>query len=122
MKTPKLKACDVFMPLWKWDGIVIVGGQSCDFAAWAKRSLDANITTADHATGHGYVEMGKPWLIWLESIENIPSLAHEALHVTAGVLEARGIWHHESSEEAYTYTMEHIIRTALSTKRWRACR
>lgn len=120
--TRTLKACDVPMPLWKWDGIVLVGGQSADFTAWAKRSLAVDIETRDHAAGHAHVEMGKPWLIWLEALANVPTLAHEALHVTAGVLEARGLKHHESSEEAYTYTMEHIMRTVLDAKKWRVCR
>lgn len=117
-----MKTIDVMLDPWKWQGCVLVGGRSSDFSEWAKRCVGCEIETADHAAGHAYVEIGKPWLLWVESLKNIPALAHEALHVTSGILEARGLKHTEASEEAYTYTMEHIIRASLDAKKWREVR
>lgn len=117
-----MKSIDVNLDIWKWQGCVLVGGTSADFAAWAKKYLGADITTNAGAAGHAYVEYGKPWLIWVESLKNIPTLAHEALHATAGILEGRGLKYDGASEEAYTYTMEHIIRQTLAAKRWRQVR
>jgi hypothetical protein len=105
---------------WKWEGTVLVGGTSREFAAFAKKQIDADITTGDGAAGHAYVEYGKPWLLWVESLTDVAALAHEALHVAAGVLECRGLKHTDASEEAYTYTMEHIMRTALACRQWKA--
>lgn len=115
-----MKVIDVALDVWKWQGLVCVGGTSEEFRAYAKKSVDADITTGAHACGHAYVEYGKPWLLWVESLKNIPALSHEALHVTAGILEARGLTFSTSSEEAYTYTMEFIIRKALTAKKWQA--
>jgi hypothetical protein len=117
-----VKTIDVDLDIWKWQGCVCVGGTSADFAAWAKKFIDADITTGSNAAGHAYVAYGKPWLLWVESLKNVAALAHEALHVAAGVLEARGLKHGDQSEEAYTYTMEHIIRRTLAAKKWTKAR
>lgn len=111
-----MKVIEIGLMPWKWQGAVLVGGTSTEFAAWAKTYADADIETGSNAAGHAYVEYGKPWLLWVESLENIPALAHEALHVTNGVLEGRGLKPCEASEEAYTYTMEDILRQTLSAK------
>lgn len=113
-----MKSIDVNLAVWKWEGIVLAGGTSADFKAFAKRHIDADIETGAHAAGHAYVEYGKPWLLWVESLSDLPSLAHEALHVAAGVLEGRGCEYNKGSEEAFTYTMEHIIRATLAAKKW----
>lgn len=105
---------------WKWEGAVCVGGTSADFVRFAKKWIDVDVISGEHAAGHAYVGYGKPWLLWVESLKNVPALAHEALHVTAGILEARGLKHSADSEEAYTYTMEEIIRNTLTAKKWKA--
>jgi hypothetical protein len=107
---------------WKWDGAVVVGGTPAEFRAWAKRYIDAEIDNGPNSAGHAYVYYGKPFLIWVESLKNIPALAHEAMHIAHGVLEGRGVKHNESSEEAYTYTMEDLIRQVLTAKKWRTVR
>ena len=104
---------------WKWEGCVLVGGTSAEFAVWAKKYIDADIETGTNAAVHAHVAYGKPWLLWVATLRDVPALAHEALHVAAGVLEGRGMKFTADSEEAYTYTMEHIIREVLACKRWR---
>lgn len=108
-----MKSLDISLDIWKWQGCVLQGGTSAEFTAWAKREFDMCIESGEHAAGHAHVEMSKPWLVWVESLDNAPTLAHEALHVAGGVLEARGLKYSEASEEAYTYTMEFIMRRAL---------
>lgn len=117
-----MKAIDVTLAIWKWQGVVLIGGTSAEFATWAKKYINADITTGSNAAGHAYVEYGQPWLLWVESLKNVPAIAHEALHIAAGVLEARGLKYNAGSEEAYTYTMEFILSAVLSAKRWRHIR
>lgn len=114
-----MKSIDIEFVTWKWQGCVVVGGTSAEFSTFAKKTFGVDICSHEGACGHAYVEIGKPWLLWLDSIANVPALAHEALHIAAGVLEARGLKYTEASEEAYTYTMEHIIRETLAAKKWR---
>ncbi len=111
----------ITLTLWKWEGVILAGGTPADFAKWAKRYIDADISPQGGAMGHAYVEMDKPWLLWLGDIKDVATLAHEALHITSGVLEARGLKHTDASEEAYTYTMEAIVRAVATAKqsKWR---
>lgn len=106
------------LSLWKWEGVVAVGGTIAEFVAFAREKGATKIEDTTHTCGRAYVEMGVPWLLWVETLDDLPSLAHEALHVASGVLEARGLKHVAESEEAYTYTMEGIIRAALSAREW----
>lgn len=117
-----MKYLDITFVTWKWQGRVLVGGTFEDFKRYAKRWIDADVLGGENSCGHAYVAYGQPWLLWVESLKNVPALAHEALHVTTGVLEGRGLKHTAESEEAYTYTMEQILREVLTAKRWRQAR
>lgn len=110
------------LSLWKWEGVVLVGGKPSDFKAYCEREIHASPEVAEHSAGHAYVEYGKPWVVWVESLDNVPTLAHEVFHVTTGVLEARGLSLSSASEEAYTYTLEAILRATLEKGGWRAVR
>lgn len=107
----------MLMP-WKWQGAVVRGGTPADFARWVKTYLGADINVHENNEARAYVQIGHPWVIWVRSTENIPALAHEALHVAAGVLESRGLKFSNDSEEAYAYTVEDIMRRTLKAK-WR---
>lgn len=113
-----MKIMRIFLPLWKWEGAVLHGGTSQDFAQWAKKHLDADITPGANAAGYAYLAYGIPWALWVEDIKNVPNLAHEVFHITTGLLEARGLTLSNASEEAYTYTLEHILLRVLSNKKW----
>ena len=117
-----MKCKRIELTIWKWDGLVASGGRPSDFQALVKRIADHDITVGDNSAGHAFVAYGKPWLLWVQDIKDVPALAHEALHVAAGVIESRGMKHTPESEEAYTYTMEHIIRCGLSRKGWASSR
>lgn len=49
--------------------------------------------------------------------EELPTLAHEALHLTGHVLRTAGVAHTLETEEAYTYYMGWIIRESLKAMR-----
>lgn len=115
----RLKRKDIFLPLWKWGGVVLYGGNSQMFVTWAKLAMGAEPQVDSHACGHAYLEAGKPWLLWVENLTDVAALAHEALHITFGLLEARGLKPTVESEEAYTYTMEQIVRETLSRDGWK---
>lgn len=114
-----MKFIVVELSLWKWQGVLAVGGTSADFAAFAKtQDIDDIDANPSEEAGRAYVRLGKPFLMWVESLDNVPALAHEALHVASGILEARGLKHVAESEEAYTYTMEALLRMATTVKEW----
>ena len=56
-------------------------------------------------------------IIWLEhyahSVSEFGLLVHELLHLTFGVLDDLGFELHDSSEEAYTYYMQHLTMQCL---------
>lgn len=120
--TNSMTFIDITLDIWKWQGAVFVGGSSADFKRLVKRDFDMDIETGSNAAAHAHVEYGKPWVIWVESLKNIPAIAHEALHIAGGVLEARGLKYNEGSEEAYTYTMEFILERTLTAKKWTTVR
>jgi hypothetical protein len=107
---------------WKWEGLVVLGGTVDDYRAHVKRELHVDLDPGAHAAGHSYVEYGKPFAMWVERADNLPAIAHEAFHVTSGVLEGRGLKHTAESEEAYTYTMERLIAHCVNRSGWRAVR
>lgn len=111
-----MKGLLVHLDIWKWDGVVLVGGTSTDFTTYAKAEHNLTIESNEFAMGHAYVQPGTVWLLWVTSLDDLAALAHEALHVVSGILESRGLTHDGASEEAYTYTMEYIIRTTLTAK------
>lgn len=117
-----MKYIDVSLSIWKWEGRILIGGSPSDAKKHAKAFADAEANIGEHAAGHAFVEYGKPWLLWLASLDDIPALSHEAFHITSGVLEARGLRLTDASEEAYTYTMEAIVRAAVTAKGWRKTR
>ena len=119
-----MKVLTVKLMPWKWQGLVFVGGLVDEYRAAIKRDIGADASVGSNSAGHAYVEYGKPFAIWVESLKDVPCLAHEALHVTNGILEARGLKPTSESEEAYTYTMEDILKQVLDAKpsAWRTVR
>lgn len=53
---------------------------------------------------------GWPMAIYVHSLKDHPTIAHEALHATYSICNFVGIPLSDSSEEAYTYLLEYIIR------------
>lgn len=110
----------VSLSIWQWDGAIIRGSWDA-YRAWAQKSSNAEPSVFDDGgeapAGHAWVQAGRPWLLWTETADPAV-LAHEALHVTAGVLGARGLSFTPESEEAYTYTMMAIMAEAISAKGW----
>lgn len=113
-----MRFLELTLSVWKWEGVVFVGGSPSEYEAHAREEFGVNANVGSQSLGHTYVEYGKPWLLWVQSLDRVATLAHEALHVTSGVLEARGLKHTPESEEAYTYTMEAIINATLTAKKW----
>jgi len=113
-----MKAKTVTLDPWKWQGVLVTGCSGEQFAALVKRDIGASVGLGVHSQGHAYVEYGKPWYLWVDSIDDVPGLAHEAFHITSGVLEGRGLSMSRESEEAYTYTMEALLRAALDKRGW----
>lgn len=114
-----MKALTLRLDPWKWMGVVLVGGTPDQARAWLKKETGIEPNIGAHAVGHAYVNYGQPWLLWMDSADDVATLAHEALHIASGVLEHRGLKFTADSEEAYTYTMEFIVRAVRSCRNWR---
>lgn len=54
------------------------------------------------------------YYLFIQSVENIPLIAHEVLHMIFDMLESKGLELNSGSEEAYTYSFEYWMGTVLS--------
>lgn len=116
-----MKVKVINLAIWKWDGTVVVCEDRRDYERFALAE-GVTLDQYDHSNGHAYVEDAKPWLLWIPKIEMVPELVHEAVHIACGVLDARGMTHRRESEEAYCYTIEHIVRNTLNPDGWSSVR
>ena len=117
-----MKAKTIELVPWKWQGVLVAGGTIEQFSALVKRDTGAEIDASPYSAGRAYVAYGMPWYLWVESIDDVASLAHEAFHIVSGVLQARGLKLSRKSEEAYTYTLSHIMTHAVNRKGWERVR
>ena len=115
-----MKSKIITMQPWGWDGNLVIGGDPSIFSPKMIREL--GLHEYDGALkglgGWTWLPLGGSWVIWLETITNIPVLAHEGFHMVSGVLETRGLIHTKESEEAYAYTLQSFLEQALSKKGW----
>jgi hypothetical protein len=117
-----MKALLIDLPLWVWAGELVTGGTADDFRDYVKHLIGETPQVGTFSYGHSFMVADKPWFIWVRQAPDPPTLAHEALHIVGGVLEMRGLrWSHDS-EEAYAYTLAHIVRAAASPKGWQTIR
>lgn len=107
---------------WKWDWCVFHGGTPADFAAAVSKQLGAEVKPITDAQGQCYIEEGKPVMVWVEALSDIPTLSHELIHGVFGMLNARGLTHTRESEEAFCYTHEALLRAILANRKWLVCR
>lgn len=113
MKQPKHISLGPF----NWDGFVFLGGTEADVHKWFHKHLKIDfsegIRPEHQINGLAWVEANQPWYIWVKDPHNVPTLAHEALHITARVLRDRGLSLTVESEEAYTYVLGSIMSQSL---------
>jgi hypothetical protein len=120
-KKPKpLRYRQIIVCPWAWDGFVIEGGTTESVNKLMKEMTNGADVQFDTAAGNGFAftQPGKPWLIWVETLDDVAVLAHEALHATFAILRRAGMEFSHDSEEAYTYTMTDILDRALYKKGW----
>lgn len=88
---------------------------------WIKKKFKATDEVSRGANGRCFclehTDGTQVHIIWMEKwnsdIRDFGLLAHEVLHLTIGVLDDLGFRLHESSEEAYTYYLQHLISQCL---------
>jgi hypothetical protein len=103
---------------WKWEVVIFVGGKPAEVEREVRR-IGIDIQSGelrDGSTGHTWMLIGAPAVLWVRTLRDIPTLAHECYHVVHGMLEGRGVKSCEASEEAFTYTLESLMRGILSCK------
>jgi hypothetical protein len=104
------------VPIWNWDVVAFYGTDK----AQLQRTLQPLGIACDcpSAIGHTWVVEDTPVVLWVKDIADTPTLAHEAMHAVFGMLAARGLKHSAESEEAYTYTVSHILES-LRKGKWK---
>lgn len=61
---------------------------------------------------------GKPVMVWVHDIRDVATLVHELIHAVWGMMRYRGVTYNHEGEEAYTYTLESLLRKILAQKKW----
>lgn len=109
------------MDLWGWDGAIVVGGTFHKLTIFLREYIQEAPLVIGQPPPIGYCHLvpAKPWVMWVESLKDPTIVAHEALHITCGVLDSRGVRLVMESEEAFTYTMQHVMRMAYEKKGWK---
>jgi hypothetical protein len=108
---------------WKWEVCFIQGGTEAQVTKYVQeQGWDGDVSMQDGAMGHCWVRLGSPVVVWVQSVRDVPSLVHEIMHAVFGMFEARGLKHSRESEEAYTYTVEDLLRRVLEAKKWATLR
>jgi hypothetical protein len=105
---------------WKWDVVVCVGPYQGQFLVEARKLGYPEIETSDGAMGRTLFASDRVAMVWVKSLRHRPELVHEALHVVTEVLLARGLRLDASSEEAFCYTQEGLVRAIWDCKEWKA--
>lgn len=103
---------------WKWEVGIFHGGTGREFAALVKRLADADVGEISGAQGYCFIEDGKPVMVWVHSLADVPTLVHELIHATFGLMRLRGMTYSADGEEAYTYTLEALLRHILNQRKW----
>lgn len=55
-------------------------------------------------------------VLWVRNLKDIPTLAHEILHLVFNVLTEKGLEYNLGSEESYTYLMGFIMDQILNDR------
>ena len=121
-KCTEMRGATFILVPWKWETIVLVGGCEHQVDGFVTQFGMTTGAVTESSVGHTFVYAGQPIVMWVKSLKHIPELCHEVLHVVFGALEARGMTHCESSEEAYAYTAEALLNQILECKKWRIVR
>jgi hypothetical protein len=107
---------DVQIPLWKGQLFVMVGGtvEELELAleGWGYDMPVDGVVGKFWFGGHA-----KPFMVWVRDFD-IPVLVHELEHAVFMLLDTRGLKHCDDSEEAYTYTVEALLRQVLKSDDW----
>lgn len=103
---------------WRKDLVVLHGGSQQQLADIIRADLSALYVPNEHTRGHVFLYEGKPYVLWVAHLEDVLSVVHEAQHVTFAVLRSRGIRPGAATEEAFAYTLEHIVGLVLDHRDW----
>jgi hypothetical protein len=109
-------------PPYKNDVLAVVGAVP---ARWLREQLTAldvhggaDLIAVDHCEARLWFANNAPVFMWLRSLDSVPVIAHETLHVAAGVLRNRGVTLSAESEEAFTYLQEYICAQLCDADGW----
>lgn len=97
--------------------ILFYYGDGKEFERFAKKKFDLDIE-ANGLLGITSFDDDLPTIVWVNKIENVPTICHELLHAVSHILRSRGVEHIKETEEVYAYTMSELLRRILSTKKW----
>jgi hypothetical protein len=119
MRTRPLREVVALAIPWKWEVAVLQGGTPTQIERYVRANgWTGDFTLLESHIGHCWVQDGMPVIVWVHAIADVPTLVHELMHAVFGMFAARGLKHGPDSEEAYTYTVEDLLRRVLRAQRW----
>lgn len=110
-----MKYKKISLDLWRWQGAAYSGGTEEKFLRGLPFSHNLE---PQGAVGMGIVNPGYPWALWVKDIYDPSTIAHEAFHIVAKVLDFKGLSLCEHSEESYAYTLDYIMDQVCDPKGW----
>lgn len=120
MKQPPLRRASFMLEPWRAEVVVLHGGTEGALQAYMRATYDITYTPDDNTAGHAFMFNGKPAIVWVYALDDVPILMHELSHVVFAVLRSRGMRTGAATEEAFTYTLECLVRLVLEQDAWTA--
>ena len=118
----KRKAKVIHEPIYGADIYFLLGGTAGELRQYfvARHGSSPDFPDCTAGLVHATIEEKKQnyvFYLWLETfshdIADWGNLAHECLHLTFAILDKIGMEVHESSEEAYAYLHEYLVKESL---------
>lgn len=112
----------VDLPPWDHLGYVLTGGTVEEAHCFAEAHIGVEfVAPAPESIGCTFRQPRRPFVLWVRSLSDFPTLAHEALHVVSQLMLDRGIKHSADSEESYCYTLSYLLTSIRNApkREWR---
>lgn len=109
------------VPVWNvMYNVIVCPDTSLIKTKWVKSLLEDDLKVTDYDKGiYAYrvnSDSSTNYIIFLKDLDNVPTIAHEAMHFVFDILEQKGVTYSKDSEESYTYLLGYVVGQILSIK------
>ncbi len=105
-----IKAYNLHIPIWNYRYNLIIEKDEKK----VNKFLGEDFFNSD--TNGAFIKNQEYNIIWLRDLKNIPTIAHEVLHMVFDVANSKGLEYSLGSEESYTYLIAFIIDQILNDR------